>query len=131
MFDDALSNLLDPLARNIIDWSRRACQFTSMLQEVITETQFLVLAVAIAGAKTAYYIHKTFKEVIESPLPLLTLDSRLVKVITEIKNGEVVSRDELKEVLRIEGLELAELEKNGKLIKNLKPKKWLPKLVAW
>ena len=130
VFDDALSNLLDLVVRKIIEWSKKGTPvYINATSGYKAETQFLVLAAAIAGARTAYYIHETFKDVVELPLPLLTLDSRLVRAIKEITARAATSRDEIDEILKEKGLELAELEKDRKLIKNLKPRKWLIKLI--
>ncbi len=131
VFDDALANLLDGIVTKVIEWSRKGVPvYINATGGFKAETQFLVLAAALAGAKAAYYIHETFKEVIELPLPPLTIDERIARLVKEYKKLGGLTRAEYEELCRRFGLDPRELEVDRKLFTNLRPRKWLLKLVT-
>ena len=130
-FDDALANLLDKVITEVVKWSKKGVPvYVNATGGFKAETQFLVIAAALAGAKASYYIHETFKDVVELPLPLIKLDERLERLVSMVKSsGGVVSRSELEDMCRTLGLDISELEKDRKLIvKGTRLRKWLLRL---
>jgi len=132
VFDNALANLLDKVVTKIIDWSRKGVPvYINATGGFKAETQFLVIAASIAGARAAYYIHETFKDVVELPLPPLKIHEGLEKIIRKFKKAGPLNRGEFEELCYQAGLDPAELEHERKLIVNLKPRKWLLKLIRY
>ena len=130
VFEDALANLLDKVVTKIVNWSRKGVPvYINATGGFKAETQFLVIAASIAGARAAYYIHETFKDVVELPLPPLKIHEGLEKIIRKFKETDHLNRRELEELCYQVGLDPAELEHERKLIVNLKPRKWLLKLI--
>ncbi len=130
LFDDALTNLLDKVVTKVAEWSRKDVPvYINATGGFKAETQFLVLAAAVSGAKAAYYIHETFKEVIELPLPPLRIDPRIEELVKYVKQYGVMSKSELEMKCMELGLDPKELEVDRKLIKNNKLRKWLLSLI--
>ena len=131
-FDDALSNLLDLVVRKIIDWSRKGVPvYINATGGYKAETQFLVLAAAVAGAKAAYYIHETFRDVIELPLPPLRIDERLEKLVRVIKAEGELNPRRYEEICSQLGVDPQELMRDRKIItQDYRPRKWLLRLVT-
>jgi len=130
LFDDALANLLDLVVSRITDWSGKGVPvYINATGGFKAETQFLVIAAAIAGAKAAYYIHETFRDVVELPLPPLRIHEGLEEVVRRFKGVGGLARDEFEGLCYRVGLDPVELERDRKLVVNLKPRKWLLRLV--
>jgi len=132
VFDDALTNLLDLVVRRVVSWSRKGVPvYINATGGYKAETQFLVLAAAIAGAKAAYYIHETFRDVIELPLPLLRLDRRLEELVRIYKEEGGLSPERYEEVCNKLGIDPQELMRDRKIVtQSYRPRKWLLELVA-
>jgi len=132
-FEDGLMNLTDKVVVKIRKYVMKGYKvYINATGGFKPETAYLILAGALAGAHKAYYIHETFKEIVELPLPKLSIDEKLVKVIKNLKQPyELINEEELNEKLISEGLDLNDLRERG-IIHKEKPKfrKYVVKLTT-
>ncbi len=114
-FEDGLINLTDKIVVKIRDHVKKGRKvYINATGGFKPETAYLVLAGALAGAHKAYYIHETFKEIVELPLPKLSIDEKLVNVIKNLKEPYApLNEEELKEKLASEGLDINDLRERG------------------
>jgi len=125
--DDGLANLLDKVVSVIKEKVSEGVRvYINATAGFKPETTFLTLAAAIAGATATYYIHEAFKEVIELPLPPLTIDPKIKQLIRKV-GPEGTDVTEYEETARNLGLNPQELlERKLLTLKDkVKPRKWL------
>jgi len=126
-FDDGLTNLLDKVISKAREEAGKGVKvYVNATAGYKAETSFLTLAAALANATATYYIHEAFKEVIELPLPPLTIDPKIKQLIKRI-GPEGTDVTEYEEVTRNLGLNPQELleRKLFTLKDKIKPRKWL------
>ncbi len=126
-FDDGLANLLDKVVNVIREKTAEGIKvYVNATAGFKAETSFLTMAAALAGATAAYYIHEAFREVIELPLPPLTINPKVRKLIT-LTGREGLSIGEFEETARSQGLNPNDLLERKLFILKGKvyPRKWL------
>lgn len=130
--DDGLANLLDEVVSVIRDEVGRGVKvYVNATAGFKAETTFLALAAAMAGATAAYYIHESFREVVELPLPPLAIDSRVRELVEAIgpQGAEVREFEEAAKTLNLDPQELLE-KKLFTLKEKVTPKEWLTILLT-
>jgi len=114
-FEDSLIDLIEKVVIKILEWNSKGYKvYLNLTGGFKPESAYLLLAGALAGARRAYYIHELFEDVVFIPLPKLTIDQKLTKLIEKLPNPyQTFSELELEEILRDEGLDLIELRDRG------------------
>ncbi len=131
-FEDSLTDLIDKVVVKILEWNSRGYKvYLNLTGGFKPESAYLLLAGALAGARRAYYIHESFEEVVFVPLPKLTIEQKLTKLIKKLPNPyQTFSESELEEIVRDEGLDLIELRDRGLVYEGVPAfRKYLVRLV--
>ncbi len=125
--DDGLTNLVDKVVGVIRGAVREGVKvYVNATAGFKPETTFLTLAAALAGATAVYYVHEAFRDVVELPLPPLTLSAGLRKLV-KLAGADGMPREEFEEAARSLGLNPQELleKKLFTLTDKVRPKRWL------
>lgn len=125
--DDGLANLLDKVVSVIREEVAKGVKvYVNATAGFKPETTFLTMAAALAGAAATYYIHEAFREVIELPLPPLTVDPKIKQLISKV-GPEGMNVTEYEETARNLGINPQELLEKKLLIltDKVRLRKWL------
>jgi len=130
-FDDGLANLLDRVISVVKEEAGKGVKvYVNATAGFKAETSFLILAATLANATAAYYIHEAFREVIELPLPPLSINPKVKQLVTRT-GPQGISIREFEDAARNLGLNPQELleRKLFVLKETVKPRKWLTLLI--
>jgi len=133
-FEDGLVNLLDTFTKHVLPLLRRGVKvYVNATAGFKAESAFLVLASTLLDVSRVYYIHESFHDVVELPIPKLKLDSKLEKLIRETVRsyGLKVSISEFEKLTLKYGFTVEDLKDKGivDVTDHVELKNWILKMI--
>ncbi|MCS7098988.1 MAG: putative CRISPR-associated protein [Sulfolobales archaeon] len=132
-FDEGLASLIDVVARDIVDFSRKGFKvYVNATPGFKPEVSFLVLISPLLGVNSVYYIHEAFREIVRLPILPISIKKEYLNLMKKIaEEGGVELRDAYgilglseSNIRDLEDMFIAYVEGT-----RLKPRIWVTKLL--
>lgn len=131
VFEEGLANLVDSYfaaVRSATATNPAVRIYLNLTGGFKAEASVLLLAAAVSGAATAYYIHESFTDVVTVPLPTLRIDEGLARLVRDyISHGRGWDCEVFREKAAAGGLDPERLLEDGLFMahEGCVPRKWL------